>query len=58
MAAGFDVVVREVEVYDGTGAAPRVADVGIQGDRIAALGAVTGSARDTGSPPSANSRLG
>ena len=47
MAAGFDVVVREVEVYDGTGAAPRVADVGIQGDRIAALGAVTGSARET-----------
>ena len=47
MAAGFDVVVREVEVHDGTGAAPRVADVGIQGDRIAALGAVKGSARET-----------
>jgi N-acyl-D-amino-acid deacylase len=34
----FDVVVRGGQVYDGTGAGPRRADVGIRGDRIAALG--------------------
>ena len=47
MAASFDVVIREVEVYDGTGAAPSVADVAIAGDRIAAVGGFTGSGRET-----------
>lgn len=37
-AERFDVVVRGGMVYDGTGGAPRRADVGIRGDRIAALG--------------------
>lgn len=47
MAKQFDVVFREVEVYDGTGAAPVTADVAIEGDRIAALGSAPGSARET-----------
>jgi len=38
----FDVVVRGGTVYDGTGAPGRRADVGIQGDRIAAIGDLSG----------------
>jgi N-acyl-D-amino-acid deacylase len=34
----FDVVIAGGTVYDGTGGAPRRADVGLRGDRIAALG--------------------
>jgi N-acyl-D-amino-acid deacylase len=34
----FDVLIRGGTVYDGTGAAPRRADVGIRGDRIAGVG--------------------
>ncbi len=34
----FDVVLRNGMVYDGTGAAGRRLDVGIRGDRIAAMG--------------------
>jgi N-acyl-D-amino-acid deacylase len=33
----FDVVIRDGEVYDGSGAAPVLADVGVKGDRIAAI---------------------
>ena len=36
--ADFDVIIRGGTVYDGTGAAPRQADVAIRGDRIAAIG--------------------
>ena len=38
----FDVVIRGGTVYDGTGAPGRRADVGIQGDRIAAIGDLSG----------------
>ena len=34
----FDVIIRGGTVYDGTGAPSRRADVGIRGDRIAAVG--------------------
>ena len=34
----FDVIIRGGMVYDGTGRAPVRADVGIRGDRIAAVG--------------------
>jgi len=34
----FDVIVRGGQVFDGTGGQPRRADVGIRGDRIAAVG--------------------
>jgi N-acyl-D-amino-acid deacylase len=37
-ARTFDVIIRGGMVYDGTGGAPIRADVGINGDRIAALG--------------------
>jgi N-acyl-D-amino-acid deacylase len=40
-AERFDVVVRGGTVYDGTGGAPRRADVGIRGDRIVAMGDLT-----------------
>jgi N-acyl-D-aspartate/D-glutamate deacylase len=40
----FDVVIRGGQVVDGTGAAPRLADVAIVGDRIVAIGAVDGDA--------------
>ncbi len=33
----FDVVIRHGEVYDGSGAAPVLEDVGVSGDRIAAI---------------------
>ena len=36
--APYDVVIRGGTVYDGTGSAGRRADVGIRGDRIAAVG--------------------
>src|ERR1051326_802387 len=34
----FDVIIKGGTVYDGTGEKPRVIDVAIRGDRIAALG--------------------
>jgi N-acyl-D-amino-acid deacylase len=34
----FDIIIRGGTVYDGTGRAPLRADVGIKGDRIAAIG--------------------
>ncbi len=37
-AADYDVIVRGGTVYDGTGSPPRLADVGIRGDLIAAIG--------------------
>jgi N-acyl-D-amino-acid deacylase len=37
-AETFDVLIRGGTVYDGSGKAPRQVDVGLRGDRIAALG--------------------
>jgi N-acyl-D-amino-acid deacylase len=37
-AAGFDVIIRNGTVYDGTGRPGRRADVGVRGDRVAAVG--------------------
>lgn len=34
----YDVVIRGGSIYDGSGGPPRVADLAIQGDRIAAIG--------------------
>ena len=39
----FDVVIRGGHVVDGTGSAPRDADVGIIGNRIAEVGKITGA---------------
>ncbi len=38
----YDVVIRNGMVYDGTLAKPRIADIGIRGDRIAAIGGSLG----------------
>ncbi|MCA1635022.1 MAG: D-aminoacylase [Acidobacteria bacterium] len=42
-AAEFDVVIEGGMVYDGTGRKPLRADVGIRGDRVAAIGNLRGS---------------
>jgi N-acyl-D-aspartate/D-glutamate deacylase len=42
----YDVIVRNGDVIDGTGAAPRRADIAIKGDRIVSIGTVEGSARE------------
>jgi N-acyl-D-amino-acid deacylase len=42
-AARFDLIVRNGVVYDGSGAEGRRADVGINGDRVAALGDLSGA---------------
>ena len=39
----FDTIIRGGTVYDGTGTAGRVTDIGIRGDRIAAVGDLSGS---------------
>ena len=39
----FDALIRNGTVYDGTGGAGRRADVGIRGDRIAAIGDLAGA---------------
>ncbi len=39
--ATFDVIIRGGTVYDGSGAKPRKADVGIKGDVVAAVGDLT-----------------
>ncbi len=41
-AMAFDVLVRGGTVFDGRGGPPFVADVGIRGDRIVAIGALVG----------------
>ena len=37
----YDLVIRGGTVFDGTGGAPVEADVGITGNRIAAIGAIS-----------------
>ena len=37
-AADYDVIIRGGMVYDGSGGKPRLADVGIRGDKIATIG--------------------
>ncbi|HNX33054.1 MAG TPA: D-aminoacylase [Kiritimatiellia bacterium] len=39
----FDLILRKGRVVDGTGTAARVADVGVSGDRIAAVGDLSGA---------------
>ena len=46
MAKEYDLVIRKGTVIDGTGAAPREADVAVRDGRIAAVGKVTGAARE------------
>ncbi len=39
----YDIVLSGGEIYDGSGGEPRTADLGIRGDRIAALGDLSGA---------------
>ena len=43
----YDLVIRNGTLVDGSGADPTPADVAVQGDRIAAVGRVDGSAKRT-----------
>ena len=43
----YDVIIRGGTVYDGSGGAPRLADVAILGDRVAAIGDLDGAAAAT-----------
>jgi N-acyl-D-amino-acid deacylase len=40
----YDLIIRRGTVYDGSGAAPRQADIGVRGQRIASIGDLSGSA--------------
>jgi N-acyl-D-amino-acid deacylase len=42
----YDVIIRNGTIVDGSGGAPYVADVGIRGDRIAAVGSLAGAGAD------------
>ena len=42
-ADAFDVLIRGGTVYDGSGKPPRRADVGLRGDRVAAVGDLAGA---------------
>jgi N-acyl-D-aspartate/D-glutamate deacylase len=44
---GFDIVIKGGTIYDGTLAKPYVADIGIQKDKIAAIGDLSGKAAKT-----------
>ena len=45
-ATDYDVIIRGGLVYDGSGGKPRLADVGVRGDRIAAIGDLRASSSD------------
>lgn len=42
----YDLIIRNGLVYDGTGAEPVQADVAVEGSRIAAIGEITGTAKE------------
>lgn len=42
----YDLIIRNASIVDGTGAPARPGDIAVRGDRIEAVGAVTGSARE------------
>jgi N-acyl-D-amino-acid deacylase len=44
VAAAYDVILRGGTVYDGSGGPPRVADVGLRGDRVVKVGDLGGQA--------------
>lgn len=39
----FDLIIEGAEIVDGTGAPPRIGDVGVQHDRVAAIGNLKGA---------------
>ena len=43
----FDLVIKDAEIFDGSGAKPVHGDLGVTGGRIAAIGPKLGAARET-----------
>ena len=43
----YDLIIRNARVVDGTGAPWYRADIAVEGGRIAAIGKLTGPARET-----------
>ena len=43
----FDLIIKGGRLYDGTTAGPRIRDIGIKGDKIAAIGNFRGRATKT-----------
>src|SRR3954452_23365844 len=43
----FDLVIRDAEIFDGSGAKPLPGDLGVSGGKIAAIGPKLGAARET-----------
>ncbi len=43
----FDVIIKNGLIYDGSGGAPFKADVGVKGDHIASVGAISGASAGT-----------
>jgi len=46
MALRCDLIIRDATLFDGTGAPRRVGDLGVKGDRIAAIGDLGGASAD------------
>jgi N-acyl-D-amino-acid deacylase len=47
MAARYDVLIHNAQLYDGTGDTPRQADIGVEGQRIALVGSADGASGKT-----------
>ncbi len=47
MSGSYDILIRGAQVYDGSGAAPFLADVALEGERIGAVGEARAAARET-----------
>ena len=47
MKIAFDLVIKDAEIYDGTGGAPIRGDLGVTDGKIAAVGGKLGTARET-----------
>ncbi|MBU1253662.1 MAG: D-aminoacylase [Alphaproteobacteria bacterium] len=44
--AGYDLVIRNGSIYDGSGSEPYVGDLAVEGDQIVAIGQVRGEGRE------------
>jgi N-acyl-D-amino-acid deacylase len=47
MSLRCDLIIRDATLFDGTGTARRIGDVGVRGDRIVGVGDLGGAAADT-----------
>ena len=42
----FDTIIKNASIYDGSGGAPQVNDIGITGERITQIGDISASAKN------------